>query len=448
MKRTVFGARNAVLGTVIVWAGVVPGTVADGQTFVPRPVRPATPQESAATVADPLTIPAEVPLRVEATQTVRLKPGQVFQGKLVEPVYGPDRLLLPVDSVVHGVVAATPAADRSMRVYAKLDGDFTPLRVPVIRVTEVVLPSGVAVPVIAEGGMRNTVLTLAKQPQKTSILGQIKAKIHEQVQQVRDARHDPHKGDRLKQLLYSQLPYHPQRLWAGSAFDAVLRSPAVLPNTAAGAPIALAGKVDLSTGTMETRLAGAVSSKSARKGDAVSAFLIKPLCNAKGEMMLPTGTMLHGAVLQAQPARWFARSGHLRYSFRSVDVPGGETGPGERIQGDVSSLRAAKGENIALDAEADVHAQPDKGRFLNPIVLGVMAAASQDDDAGIARQGVTSNGFGLAARVVTMATASRNASTGFAAFAFSKSIYRHWIARGREISLPENTEMTIKLGRR
>jgi hypothetical protein len=77
-----------------------------------------------------------------------------------------------------------------------------------------------------------------------------------------------------------------------------------------------------------------------------------------------------------------------------------------------------------------------------------MAVASQDEDGGVLRQGVTSNGFGLMARVATMAAASRDASTGFAAFAFSKSIYRRYIARGHEVSFPANTEMTIDLSRR
>jgi hypothetical protein len=81
-------------------------------------------------------------------------------------------------------------------------------------------------------------------------------------------------------------------------------------------------------------------------------------------------------------------------------------------------------------------------------VLAAMAAASTDDDGGIARQGVTSNGFGLVARVVTMAAASRNASTGFAAFATAKSIYRRYIARGHEVSFPANTEMAIDLSKR
>jgi len=76
-------------------------------------------------------------------------------------------LLLPAGSTAEGVVSSTPAADRGTRVNAKLDGDFTPLRVPVIRVTQLVLPSGAALPVDAVGGMRNAAtISFARHPQK------------------------------------------------------------------------------------------------------------------------------------------------------------------------------------------------------------------------------------------------------------------------------------------
>ena len=52
------------------------------------------------------------------------------------------------------------------------------------------------------------------------------------------------------------------------------------------------------------------------------------------------------------------------------------------------------------------------------------------------------------ARIVTMATASRNASTGFAVFAFGKSVYRRYIARGHQVSFPANTELAIDLSKR
>jgi hypothetical protein len=405
------------------------------------------------TVAGPdaipsFSIPAEVPLRIEIRHTIALKIGEPFQGRLTEPVYGPNRLLLPAGTTVDGVVSATPAADRGTRVNAKLDGDFTPLRLPVIRVTQLLMPSGERLSVDAIGGMRNTtMISLASHPRHISLGGRVKGMIRAQVQQARDMIHSQHKGDLLKQLLYRQLPYHPQRVWAGSQFDAVLREPLRLPVAFASAPIPAASAVDLTSGTMQARLTAGISSASSKKGDPVSAVLVKPFCNPQGALMLPAGTSLNGVVLQAKPARSFARNGRLRFSFRSIGSPSAPA-TGQRIESSLSSIQGQKGQNVAIDEEGGTRAQPDKGRFLAPLVLGVMAAASNDDDSGILRQGVTSNGFGLAARIVTMATASRNASTGFAVFAFGKSIYRRYIARGHQVSFPTNTELSIALSRR
>jgi hypothetical protein len=211
-----------------------------------------------------------------------------------------------------------------------------------------------------------------------------------------------------------------------------------------------ASTVDLTSGSMQARLTDGISSASAKKGDPVSAVLVKPFCNPQGRVMLPAGTSLNGVVIQTRAARSFGRSGRLRFSFRSIgaSTASGATQAAQPIESSLSSIQGQNGQNVALDAEGGTRAQPDKGRFLAPLVLGVMAAASNDDDGGIARQGVTSNGFGIFARVITMATASRNASTGFAVFAFGKSIYRRYVARGHEVSFPANTELSIDLSRR
>jgi hypothetical protein len=404
---------------------------------------------------NPLILGAKVPLRVTATQTIPLRKGQPFYGRLAEPVYGPDRLLLPEGTTAEGVIAETPLAARSERVNAKLDGDFTPLREPTIRVTQLTLPSGAVVHLDAEGGIRNaTTISLGRPAEKTSLWKRMKDLARGRVQQardtVRDTKQEPHKGDKVKQMLYRQLPYHPQRVWAGSTFDAVLRGPLVLPPNPQNPPMLRANSVDLTSGTLQARLVSGVSSESAKRHDSVSAVLVRPFCDGKGAVMLPAGTALNGLVLESQPARSFGRNGKLRFSFHNIAMPPTPRQPlqTEHIQGNLSAIQAQPGQNVAIDEEGGTRAQPDNGRFLAPLVLGLMAAASQDSDGGVLRQGVTSNGFGLAARVVTMAAASRNASTGFAAFAFSKSIYKRYIARGHEVTFPTNTEMAISLGRR
>lgn len=404
---------------------------------------------------NPLILPPKIPLRVTATQTITLRKGQAFYGQLAEPVYGPDRLLLPEGTKAEGVIAETPPAARSERVNAKLDGDFTPLREPRIRVTQLTLPSGAIVHLDAEGGVRNAAtISLGRRPDKTSVWKRMKDLARGRIKQardtVRDTRQEPHKGDRLKQMLYRQLPYHPQRVWAGSTFDAVLMGPLLVPPNPQIPPMPRASSVDLTAGTLQARLVSGISSKDAKRHDSVSAVLVRPFCDAQGAVMLPAGTAMTGLVLESQPARSFGRNGKLRFSFRNIAMPPAPRQPlqTERIQGNLSAIQAQPGQNVAIDEEGGTRAKPDGGRFLAPLVLGVMAAASQDEDGGVLRQGVTSNGFGLMARVVTAAAASRNASTGFAAFAFSKSIYKRYIARGHEVTFPTNTEMSISLGRR
>jgi hypothetical protein len=199
---------------------------------------------------------------------------------------------------------------------------------------------------------------------------------------------------------------------------------------------------------MQARLTAGLSSASAKHGDPVNAVLTEPFCDVHGDVELPTGTSLHGLVLQARPARWFARSGRLRFDFRSVETPTPGV-PERQIESSLSTIQGQQGQNVALDSEGGTRAQPDKGRYLAPLALGGMAAiAAGGDNDDILNHGVTSNGFGIPARIVTMAAASRNASLGFAIFATAKSVYRRFIARGHEVSFPVNTELSIDLSKR
>ncbi len=227
--------------------------------------------------------------------------------------------------------------------------------------------------------------------------------IHQQIQQARDMIHNPHKGDLAKQLLYSQLPYHPQRVWAGSQFDAVLREPLRLPLASASAPIPPAPAVDLTSGTMQARLTAGISSASSKKGDPVSAVLVKPFCNPQGALMLAAGTSLNGCSA-AGPSRAFLRTKRPSPVQFPLHRRPGAPATGQRIESSLSSIQGQKGQNVAIDEEGGTRAQPDKGRFLAPLVLGVLAAVPPTVTATTSlRQGVTSNGFGLAARIVTMA---------------------------------------------
>jgi hypothetical protein len=119
------------------------------------------------------------------------------------------------------------------------------------------------------------------------------------------------------------------------------------------------------------------------------------------------------------------------------------------IHGRMISSEASRSQNVQIDSEGGAKATGGSNKYVAPLVLGLFAAsASLGDDDNVVKNGVVSNGFGILARVATMATADRNIAQGFAYYALSKSIYKRWIARGSELTFPKNTRLQIELSER
>ncbi len=71
-------------------------------------------------------------------------------------------------------------------------------------------------------------------------------------------------------------------------------------------------------------------------------------------------------------------------------------------------------------------------------MLGLFAAsASLGDDDNVVKNGVVGNGFGIMARLATMATANRGVAIGFSYYSLSKSVFKRWIAKGNELIFPK-----------
>ncbi len=250
--------------------------------------------------------------------------------------------------------------------------------------------------------------------------------------------------------MYSQLPYHPQRIWTGTQYDADLTAPLSIPekDPPAASPIALLnGKMP--TGHIEARLTQTLSSATSKQGSEVEAVLAKPLFDADNQhLLLPEGTRVTGSVLQVKPAAWFSRNGKLRFTFRKIDLPQGSEPV--QVHGQMTAAEADKSQNLSIDQEGGARAKADKGKVLAPLTLGILAAASMDKDGehAVVKNGVVSNGFGIIARVITMATANINVASGFAYFALGKSVYRRWIAKGHEVDFPKDTRIEIDLSER
>lgn len=76
-----------------------------------------------------LTVPKGTPMQVALDQEVRVrKVGQPIHGRLVEPVYAFDKLVLPVGTEVLGRVTKIGDISKAKRTEAVLNADFTPVR--------------------------------------------------------------------------------------------------------------------------------------------------------------------------------------------------------------------------------------------------------------------------------------------------------------------------------
>lgn len=395
------------------------------------------------------TLAAGVPIFVRTSRTAKLSRGAVVEGVLTEPVYLYDRLLLPAGSVVHGVVSGTPPLHGMERAKALLNGDVTPLKTAVVRFDRVQTPAGDAV-LIAEGAERDVKpVRFVASGKRPSVVTQAKTAAHEKFDSTRAAVFGPGKKDRVLRLLYSQLPYHPQRIWAGTTFVADLTQPADFAGD--GSPrreLATQDAAALQNVHVMARLTGGVSSDASLKGDAVDAIVTQPVFDAQHRIVLPEGSHLTGRVVQSKRSRSFGRNGQLRFLFQQVERPGESS---QKAYGLVQGAEGAGAANLSVDSEGGVKANPEQNRFVAPLLLAALTAAGHDRDrdggrdGGLGRQTVASNGFGLVARVVALTVNDANVATGFGAFAFSKSVYFRFIARGQPVAFAADTPLEVQL---
>lgn len=410
------------------------------------------------------TLVAGVPLHVTVTHTVSMKVGAPVEGILTEPVYVHDRLVVPVGTVVAGSVSGLEAVRGEERTKALLNGDLTPLRQPVVSFTSMRL-DGVVVSLDSEARVRQTETVRFAAQTHTSLRSQGETLVRDRVQSTREMLFAPGKMDRAKHLLYSQLPYHPQRLWQGEKMIADLRQPVDVEVARLEAPVAHLENAHFENAHLETahlesaalttslpanvlvhaRLVSTLDSDTAKRGDKAIAILTQPVFDDNQHLLLPEGAELEGEVLHAKRSRSFGRNGSLRFTFQGVTRPGEVE---QKVHGIVTGAEGSQNQNLAVDAEGDVKAQPDKGRFLAPFLLLATAAGGHDEDGGLGQQTVASNGFGLVARGITLGVGSANVATGFGAYAFAKSVYFRFITRGHAVTFPKDTQVEVQLAQR
>ncbi|MDR3740437.1 MAG: hypothetical protein P4L40_15595 [Terracidiphilus sp.] len=380
-------------------------------------------------------------LQVAIDHAYPMKAGETIDATLLYPVYINGQLAVPQGTQVRGKVVELKSNSRA-RLRGRLRGDFTPYHTARVRFDVLNLASGpvqLDVDTATDGSPIVHFAAPGTSPHRGLVArqwGQFTGDLH----QLRDFFTTPGRGDRVKQLIYHQIPIHPERIDAHTAWTFELQSPVTLPPVATASP-APATASTAGAFTVRAFLISALNSATTHPGDTVTATVVEPVYDTAGALLVPQGATLIGKVTVAQPGRSFGRAGRLRFNFQRIEYPEGRI---QSVEGTLSG--AAVPETYALLLDAEGGATPrNQSSIIAPTVLTILAqrAMDYDDDAVTMQTGVASNGFGLAGRIAGMASGSRDLAAGIGFWAASLSIYDNFVSHGANVIFPRNTRIEI-----
>lgn len=411
----------------------------------------------------PIPVPAATPLPVQLGKHVPMKKGERLQCHLLYPIYAKNQLVIPAGSIVRGsVIALNP--DRSRRIHARLGGDFTPFHIPVVRFDQLVLPDGTTRQIVSSDAADGAPVLHLSTPAAAKSHSFISRQIAQLKQRGKDMVHlvtAPGRKDRLVQLLYRQLPYHPERIETATMWTITLTQPLALTPYKASAngksnpaaapqvsrkphptssPQTETTSADKSAWHLRAYLEQTISSANEKSGDTFNAVVAEPIFNPDHSLAVPEGSVLVGTITQVKSARSFGRAGKLRFDFRELKLPGA---PAQQVQGTLAGADASKSQQLQIDSEGGV--QPEsQNRVIVPMVLTFLAGRALDDDGNFtANAAVSSNGFGIIGRVVGIVAGSRDLAAGIGFYAAGLSIYERWLVHGHNVSFVKNTRIEV-----
>jgi hypothetical protein len=289
-----------------------------------------------------------------------------------------------------------------------------------------------------------------------SLFSRLWASAEDQKNQTLSSITGPGKMDRLKKYVFSQLPWHPETIDAGIQYDVTLRKPLVTTGDAAmSKPKVSESTTDPKTSAtkesdqlkhsavLHARLEEGLSSKSAKQNDAVVAVVTQPLLDKQGKIEIPQGALLKGRVLRVHPAKGWGKNGALRFTFNQVDFPQGAQ---QQVSGVPTAVDGSRNQSLKLDSEGGVEPNTNKGLMM-PLALGLIAASTLvDEDAGIAKIGVSSNGFGLITRVIAIGTGSKTVGGVIGLIGTGRMVYSRFLAHGRDVVFQRNSPVEVEVG--
>ena len=429
----------------------------------PAKILPATPA-----MAIPLTVPVGTPLKVALDAEVRVrKAGQPVHGKITEPVYAFDKLVIPAGSEVTGKISEIGDVSKKVRTMAAANGSFSPPRQIHIEFDELRLADGRLIPLHtvvtpASQGVLQFVAANEKNNGKTATamnaahrqINQARQQVRQEWEMAKAQLHEPGKKHRLERYAVAQLPVHPQYLDSGSSFNSELQEPLNLGGEIVTTEaLAQVGTPPPSGSAVHAQLVTPLSSATAKKGDLVEAVITQPLFDSD-RLVLPQGSRLKGSVLQVHAARRLGRNGQLRIVFHELTLPSGLE---QKIEANLEGVAVAKGENLTLDSEGGAQVTTPRTRYLTTAIAVVLATSSMGDGDGGARDrggdagsGAANgaSGFKFLGTIIGTAARSRAVSTGLGMYGAAFSVYEHFLTRGRDVIYPKDMSMLVSLGTR
>ena len=465
---------------VVLCAAACTGAVAAQEApMPPRPqLSPGTarkpPAEVNAAPAQPqsvaLTVPKGTPLQVALDEEVRVKNvGETVHGRVVDPVYAFDHVVIPVGSEVSGQITKIEPITRGKRTLAALDADFSPVRKIEVTFNDLKLADGRHLPLstsVTPGSGQVIQFVAASEKKSNKVKDQASERTRQAKEQARQQWNSamkqlktPGRMHRVKRYLEAQLPVHRQFVPAGTVYFAELEKPLEFGSEVMTPQMAQAIGGPLPPGAMvHAWLVTPLTSATAQKGDDVQAVLSQPLLDGEKHLILPQGSQLKGVVRQVQPARRMKKNGQLRIEFRELVPPDGVQ---QKVEATLEGVQAGKNANVKLDSEGGAEATTSKSRYLATGLSLALAAASAraDEDAdkgGVGRSGGDpgsrvaggANGFKLVGMALGLAVRSRALGYTMGAYGAGMSVYSHFIARGTEVVFPKNTAMEVGVGTR
>ena len=423
-----------------------------------------------------LEVPVGVPLPVVLDKEVRIKKtGQPIHGKIAEPVYAFDKLVVPAGSEVTGSVTRIAGVSALKRTLAALDANFSPTRDVAITFDQLVLPDGRRIPLhtqvspASQGVLQFATATEAKNQNKKSKenaavklaagkASETKQEINREWETAKEQVAAPGKMHRLKRLAIAELPYHPQYFDAGTRFNAELLDPLNF-GTEELTPekVHMVGTPPAAGSVIHALLKTPLSSATVQKGEPVEAVMTEPLFT-NNQLVLPGGNAPEEAPsCKCSLRRRLHRNGQLRIVFHQIAPPKSAE---QHVEASLEGVEVKNDENLSLDSEGGAQATTPKTRYLTTGISIALAASSFMTDADAGRSAEQSgwrigksalngaSGFRVIGFVTGALVRSRALASTFGVYGASMSIYDNFLSRGHDVVYPKDTAMAIGFGSR